>query len=582
MKNDRILPTSQSTDLPGFTISSQGNELPGTVNVISILVNKTVNKIPMARIVLKDGDAAAEDFRLSSGEELIPGKEIEITAGYHNDRETIFKGVIIKQSIQVKSSRNAYLVIECKDKAYRMTGERKNKYFTDYTDSDAIEELIREYGLELEVESTDVTHRQLVQYNTGDWDFIVSRSEINGKSVLVDDGKITIAKPDFSVEPVVNLLYGATLLNIDATLDAAHQHASVSCAAWDQANQEMTESEAEAPEVEEAGNLSSDSLSGLVSDESSKYRHTGNLPADELQAWANARKTKNVLSKICGVVKCKGLPQVKPGDIIQLGGLGDRFNGKVYVSGVRHELSDGSWEMDLQIGLGPELFTKENDVTGTPAQGLLPAVNGLQIGIVTQLQEDPDGEDRVLVKMPVVDPEAEGTWARIASLDAGENRGAFFRPEIGDEVVLGFLDGDPRDAVILGMLNSSSKPAPVTASDDNHEKGFYTRDELKLVFNDDLKSIRLETPKGNVLQLSEDQGGILMEDENGNKVEMNPEGITIESAGDIKLKAAGDIKMEGANIEASAGGSVKLNGSGGAELSSSGTTDVKGSLVNIN
>jgi len=582
MSSDRVLPTGQAADLPEFTIFSDGTELPGTANVISVLVDKTVNKIPLARVVFKDGDASSESFQLSGGEQLVPGKEIEITAGYHNDMGTIFKGVIVKQSIRVKSAGNADLVIDCKDTAYRMTISRKNKYFSNVTDGDAIEELIGAHNLEKDVEATDVQHLELVQYNTSDWDFIVSRSELNGKLVIVDDGKVTVKKPDFSQEPVVTLTYGANILNFDATLDATHQHGTVNCSAWNHASQEMVENEAAAPDVEEAGNLASGSLSGLVSDSTSSSRHTGNIPTEELQAWADALKLKNVLSRIRGVVTCTGLPQVKPGNIIQLDGFGDRFSGKVYVSGVRHQLNDGSWEMDTQFGLRPELFTKEQDVTETAAAGLLPAVNGLQIGIVSQLQDDPDGEHRVLVKMPVVDPEAEGTWARVASLDAGENRGAFFRPEIGDEVVLGFLDDDPRDAVILGMLNSSSKPAPVTASDDNHEKGFYTRDELKLVFNDDLKSIRCETPSGNVLQLSEDEGAILIEDENGNKVELNSEGIAIESAGDITIKANGDIKMEGANIEASANSSLSLRGSSGAEFSSSGTTDVRGTMVNIN
>ena len=78
--------------------------------------------------------------------------------------------------------------------------------------------------------------------------------------------------------------------------------------------------------------------------------------------------------------------------------------------------------------------------------------------------EAPDGEDRVQVRVPVINSQDDGLWARVATLDAGENRGSFFRPEIGDEVVLGFLNDDPRDPIILGMLNSSAKPAPITAS----------------------------------------------------------------------------------------------------------------------
>ena len=85
----------------------------------------------------------------------------------------------------------------------------------------------------------------------------------------------------------------------------------------------------------------------------------------------------------------------------------------------------------------------------------------------------------------MISKDDEGIWARVASLDAGKERGFFFRPEIGDEVVVGFLDEDPRHAVILGMMSSSALPAPMKGSDDNHEKGYVSRSGMRLTFNDD-------------------------------------------------------------------------------------------------
>ena len=538
MSDDRLLPTSRSTDLPTFKVLSEGTELPGSVTVISIMVNKSVNKIPLARLVFEDGDAAEESFQLSSGQQLIPGKAIEIQAGYHSDVQTIFKGVVVKQQLRIKGESHSHLVVECKDKSYRLTVGRKNTYFNDQTDSDIMEQVIGGYrDVQAEVESTGVQHREMVQYHVSDWDFVLSRADVNGQVALVDDGKIVIKKPDFSSDPIVTLIHGATVLRFDGILDATHQQRTIQCQAWDAANQAMTSVDAADPPVTEAGNLTSAALAGKVTEDTGLMCHSGNVPAQELQAWADAVKMKRVLSRVRGVITCHGLPQLIPGHTITLQGFGDRFNGKVFVSGVCHQIADGSWEMDVQFGLAPQHYARQPDIRDMPAAGLLPAVNGLQIGVVSQLQDDPDGEYRVLVKMPAVDAEAQGAWARMACLDAGNERGAFFRPEINDEVVLGFLNDDPRDAVILGMLNSSSLPAPVTASDDNHEKGFYPRDQLKLVFNDDQKSIRLETPNGNVVQLSEDEGHVLVTDENGNKVELSSEGIAMESAGDISIKA---------------------------------------------
>jgi uncharacterized protein involved in type VI secretion and phage assembly len=213
---------------------------------------------------------------------------------------------------------------------------------------------------------------------------------------------------------------------------------------------------------------------------------------------------------------------------------------------------------------------------------LLPAIKGLHVGVVSQLQEDPDGEDRILVKIPIINAEEQGIWCRVSSLDAGENRGSFFRPEIEDEVIVGFINEDPNQGIVLGMLHSSAKPAPIVAADENHEKGFVTRSEMKVMFNDDKKSITIETPAGKVITLDEDQGVIKLEDENSNVITMNSDGISIESAGEIKMKASKDVSIEGMNINIKASAQLKAEGSAGAELSSGATAVLKGSLVQIN
>jgi len=167
--------------------------------------------------------------------------------------------------------------------------------------------------------------------------------------------------------------------------------------------------------------------------------------------------------------------------------VGDRFNGNVYITGVSHTISEGNWTVNAQFGLNPQWFSETVDMHAQPASGLLPAIAGLQVGIVSQLEEDPDGEERILVQIPIINNEEQGIWCRVAAQDAGENRGFFFRPELGDEVIIGFINEDPNDAVVLGMLHSSAKPAPLAASDDNHEKGIITRSEMKVLFDDDKK-----------------------------------------------------------------------------------------------
>ena len=92
MNNSGVIQTSKSDDLITFSVLTEGQELSKAYEVKSIAVTKEVNKVPTAKIVLIDGEASSREFKLSNEDLFIPGKKIEIKAGYHSDEETIFKG----------------------------------------------------------------------------------------------------------------------------------------------------------------------------------------------------------------------------------------------------------------------------------------------------------------------------------------------------------------------------------------------------------------------------------------------------------------------------------------------------------
>jgi Rhs element Vgr protein len=583
MNNTRVIEREQSADLVTFTIKVNDEKVPRAIQVLSTQVIKEVNRIPSAKIVIRDGDPASQDFEISNQDLFVPGNKIEILSGYHSDESTLFKGIIVKHSIKIRKEGFSLLTIDCKDPSFKMAIAEKSNYFIDIKDSDVFEDLISQYAISPgDIEDTGVTHLAVVQYQATDWDFMIMRAEANGKLVIVDDETISIVSPNPDKEPLINLNFGATVLDFDAEMDGRWQYELVKSVSWDHSTQEVSEIESEEPGFETNGNISGPDLGGSLEFNGYTQKHIGKLSEQELQEWSDAKLMKSRLAKIRGRVKFQGHADPKPGTVIAINGVGDRFNGNLYVSGVRHSLAEGNWETDVQFGIDPEWFAASFSISKLPAAGLLPDVKGLQIGVVTQLAEDPESEDRIKVKLPMVNNEEEGIWARLACLDAGENRGTFFRPEIDDEVVIGFFQNDPRFPVVLGMLHSSAKPTPQEITDDNHEKGYVSREDLKMIFNDEKKSIELSTPAGKKLIMDEDDGSITIEDENGNKIKLNSDGISLESAKDIILKATGDIKAEGINVNQKASVSFKAEGSAGAEVSSSATLTIKGSLVQIN
>ena len=581
MTDSAVIPTPATPDVCSISLLIDGSEVSGEFNVLSASVSNELNRIPSASVQLMDGEAAKQTFAASDTDHFVPGKEIELKLGYRGNTETVFAGIIVKHRVRVRRN-GTMLSLECRDKAVRMTSGLKSRYYTDTTDGDILDDLLGQYQLDRDVSTTTPSLKEVVQYDATDWDFLVCRAEANGYVVSVRDGKVAIGPPSISAQPKITAQFGATVLELDAEIDARWQVPGVKATAWNATDQELLEAEAAEPSVTASGNLTASDLSAVYGGEAHLLRHGGKLSEPELQAWADASLLRDRLAKVRGRVRFQGFAGVSAGDVVEVTGIGRRFAGKQYVAGVRHSFTDGNWETDVAFGLSPVPHAATYPVTAHRAGGLLPAVNGLQIGIVTALGNDPDGEDRIKVRLPLVSAAEEGVWARLSTLDAGDGRGTYFRPEIDDEVVVGFLDGDPRFPVVLGQCHSSAKPAPETATDDNDLKGYVSRSKLKLTFDDDKLVVVVETPAGNRLTLSEDGKKVSLEDQNGSTVTLDDGGITLTSAKDITLKASGDVTVEGTNVEFKAQSNFKAEGQSGADLKSSGTLTLKGSLVQIN
>jgi len=415
------------------------------------------------------------------------------------------------------------------------------------------------------------------------------RAEANGMLLNVDDGSIKIAKPAIGNE-VLQVNYGSSILEFEAEMDARFQYKSVNAESWDYSNQQLFTADTSSSSFAEQGNITSEDLAQAISPDKFDMHHSGHLLEQELKDWTESIMLRSRLAKIRGRARFTGFSGIKPADTLKLSGVGDRFNGKAFVTAVRQEIGDGTWETQVQFGLDPKRYVfLHNDINEAPSAGLVGAIRGLQIGIVVQLESDPDGQDRILVRVPVIDSAGQGIWTRIASLDAGNERGAFFMPEVGDEVIVGFINDDPRHPVVLGMLHSSNKPAPISPQDNNNEKGFTTRSKMHLSFNDDTKTIVIDTPAGNSITIDEKSMKIEIKDQNENKITMEQTGITMESPLNIDVKAGAVLTLSGGtslsisapSLSVKADSNVSIEGAV-AKVTSSGITEISGSLVKIN
>jgi len=577
---ERSLPISSAHR--EFTVRAGGQDMPRTEQLLACSITLQANHIAWARLVWLDGSASDGQFALTDGDRLAPGQAIEVSAGAQDDSQLLFKGVVVRQQIRVRGDSPAQLIVECRAAPMTLAQQIRQAIWREQTDAELLRSLLGACGDSVEVEDTSARHEQLVQSGCNDWDFALARARANGLVVLPRPGALKLARPGTQAEPVLQLQYGATLIELDLEVDARVQPAGVEVQHWSAPEQLLQTHAAQAPSEAGGGSHDPAALAQVHGNPPRPLPHS-TLSEDEAQAlgdglWARARA-----DKLSGRALCEGLGQVHPGDVVTLSGTGARFGGRLQVSGVRHEMNSSSgWRTHLQFGGLGEDQALDQRLQTPPRPALLAPVQGLQIGIVTAL-EDPLGEDRVRVRLPLIEPDGDGVWARVARPEAGPGRGFVFRPELDDEVVLGFLDNDPRHPVLLGALHSSQRTAPEPADDDNPARVYRSREGLEMRFDDAARAITLSTPGGRTLLLDDDQGVIRLSDGAGNELRLDDQGITLKSAAATTLETTTSLEQKvTGNFTLQVSGQLKLEGTAGAELRSSALTVLAGSLLQLN
>lgn len=178
------------------------------------------------------------------------------------------------------------------------------------------------------------------------------------------------------------------------------------------------------------------------------------------------------------------------------------------------------------------------------ARGLGGRFYGVHVALVTDVV-DPDGQGRVRVKLPW-SPGEEGesyeSWARLATLMAGAERGSWFIPDVQDEVLIAFAGGDARHPFVVGALwnGSDAPPESMDSAGKNDLKTLRSRNGVVVTLDDKSgqERLHLATPGGQKLTLQDGPGSITIEDSSGNSIKLESSGVTVQSSGKVTVQAS--------------------------------------------
>ena len=180
-----------------------------------------------------------------------------------------------------------------------------------------------------------------------------------------------------------------------------------------------------------------------------------------------------------------------------------------------------------------------------------------QLARVTSL-DDPEGLSRVQVRLLAFDGVAQQDapmWARVVSPFAGKDRGTFFLPDVDDEVLVVFVQGDARLPLVLGGLWNGAAAAPAAIEGGrNRYKRIQSKNGIVVTLDDQdgQEKLQLETPGGCKLTLADGPGSVTLEDSNGNSIKLETSGITVQASAKVTVQAtsvdvsAGMVKVDAA------------------------------------
>jgi uncharacterized protein involved in type VI secretion and phage assembly len=559
---------------------------------------------------------ADEGFKITDAGTFEIGKALSVDVPNTSGAPSaVFAGEITDLAVEPGRS-GPELVVGALDKSHRLTSQSVPRTFANQTFSAIVTTVAQGSGLSPAVTSTSAQLPYFVQTGS-DFDLLTELALRCGYEWWVDDSTLHVKERGSAAGPT--LTHGKGLFDFRVRYSAIGKGKKMTVRGW------SPDTQAAVTGTDESA-MSGTSMPGVGATSSfvtsSRGKATagsgwakdlttaayGVTTADEAASLAGALAAQADASEVTARGTAVASPTLKPATKVTIAGMGTKVSGDYFVTSVEHVYDPRSAAPNLvtRFTAGNKAPVALADLVGGGAGERTRhfGAQGLVVGQVTNIKDDPDGYGRVKCKFPALSTTLESAWCRVASPGSGDQRGFQFTPEVNDEVVVGFEHGDLRYPVILGGIWSKTKKPPEVPS----ESPWKTR-QIKskgghvLEFGDGTddatKHVRMELSGGNhKLRLGQDKFDLELPSGKPILIKAGDKQIEIDGSGNITIKGAkitldagqGDVEIKGMNVKITAQTNVDIKANaqanvkatGPATVESSAIMTVKGSMVKIN
>ncbi|MCC5950079.1 MAG: hypothetical protein JJT89_16640 [Nitriliruptoraceae bacterium] len=598
--------TDLRTQTPIFTID--GQPLPDTAvrRLVSMDLRSSVHEAGSTTLRFDDEDRELLDQGFAR-----VGVALEVSfEPPDGSAVAVFAGTITGiGSIQPERGSTPQLEIVARDASHRLQAASRTISYLDRSVKDVVADIAGRHGMTAECVQAGTEVPYLLQTGT-DHAFVSHLATMLGHEWFTTDDVLHFRpRPEPSDGPTLSAR--RDLLRFEAQYSGEHVPGSVTVHSWDPSQQQGVSGTSDLSDAPGATTLGSSAP--LAGDQHGHARKgfgqdltvatTSVRDGPEADALAASVARRLIGEGLRAEGTTAGNPKIRAGGFVTIEDAGSALSGAYYVTEVIHEFGEQQQVLTRFVSDGHRL---EPSLGTTASTGALDgwAERGLVIAKVTNAK-DPEKQGRVKLRFPSLGDDVESDWARVVVPGGGKERGLDLRPEVDDEVVVGFERGDPRSPFVLGgMFHAKAPPFDdviddrgevmrrVLASRAGHAITLLDGDsdderavqitladgKTKVMIGED--GITIEAAKDTPLALKTGSASLtLTKDE---KLVVKAKEITLDSQGDLTLKAAKGASLKagtGAKID---GGSAFEAKGAQAKLEGGAMATIKGGMVKIN
>jgi len=548
----------------GQDLPAQQLKLIDSLTVEQNLYLPDVCTVTFRDVGLGHNEGTPLQFGLTDANVLPIGADVQVFMGRGQKAEQVFNGEVTAHDLDIGHGVAPALLVRAYDRAHRLQRGRVSKSYLNVTDGDIAKQVAHDCGLGSKVDATAQVHSYVLQNNQTNLEFLLERANRIGYETYVRDSTLHFVKPHADDGAAIDVEMWKNVLRLHVRATSAGQVQDVTVRGWDTKEKKAIVGHATGGS---AARIRQKSGGELAKPFGAAHMVVTTRPIKD-QAEANALATAVAGDLTGGSVQIEGemtgKPGLRPGQVIHLTSLGDRFSGYYYLTAVKHHSGPGHPYTTTFTGSGRRANTLLDLVSrrgSAPSTGSGPTI---VIGVVTN-NKDPRNWGRVKVKLPWLADNVETDWARVVTPSTGNAHGFYWLPEVNDEVLVAFEQGDTGRAYVMGGL-WNGQDAPPKSNDDVLDGQGRVKQRI------------IKSRSGHIITIddSDDNSSIKIVDSSGQNtftIDTKNKKITISAEQDLELKAGQNVKITaGQNFSVDASQDAQIKATNNAKVSGMATT----------